>query len=83
MFCLNCATRIFTVVTWTEPNFECGLFSSTAPICRSMLQQAQGLFKIRTQMPKPSFKLQDAELSVCVCKNGFCLGEGKIYNTEV
>lgn len=61
MFCLSCATRIFTVVTWPEPKFECGLFSSAAPICRSMLQQSQGLFKIRTQMPK-TLKLQDAGL---------------------
>lgn len=71
MFCLSCATRIFTVVTWPEPKFECGLFSSAAPICRSMLQQSQELFKIRTQMPKTLW-LQDAEL--WVCKTGSCLG---------
>lgn len=83
MFCLSCATRIFAVVTWTEPKFECGLFSSAALVRGSMLQQAQALFKIRAQMPKLSFKLQDAEPCVCVCENGFCLEEGKVYNAEV
>lgn len=76
MFCLSRATRIFTVVTWPEPKFECGLFSSAAPICRSMLQQSQELFKIRTQMPKTLFQTPRCRtVSLCL-QNWFLLRRG-------